>query len=443
MRKLETFNPATGERIAELEITTSKEIQDMVGKAKKAQITWAEKSIQDRANIIIKAYEEVKNRTKQIADIIHDEMGKICDEAFGEVESSIKKIPRITEDVLDALQSEELNDGFTRTISYWDPLGVCASITPWNFPMGMPQTLIIPSLIAGNTVLFKPSEEVPLVGLEYADILNKTLPEHVLQVVIGTGDQGRELVESDVQLITFTGSQSTGKNILEKAVKEFKRVILELGGKDPLIILDDADLENAAEFAANNSFRNTGQVCVSTENIFVMEGQKKEFIQKFIEHAAKVPVGSMINHSQKKHVLQQIEDAVSKGAKILFGNPNDDFGNNLNPVILMDVTPEMDIMVDETFGPVACIISVKNEDDAIKLSNLGHYALGGVVFGSDIKHARNVARRLDAGMVGINRRVGGASGSPWVGAKRSGYGYHGSISGYRQFAQLRIVSESV
>ena len=151
----------------------------------------------------------------------------------------------------------------------------------------------------------------------------------------------------------------------------------------------------------------------------------------------------MINHSQKTHVLKQIDDAVSKGAKILFGKPNDDVGNNLNPVILMDVTPEMDIMVDETFGPVACIISVKNEDDAIKLSNLGHYALGGVVFGSDIKHARNVARRLDAGMVGINRRVGGASGSPWVGAKRSGYGYHGSISGYRQFAQLRIVSESV
>ncbi len=442
MRKLKTFNPATGERIAEFDITTSKEIKAMVGKAKKAQITWAEKSICDRAEIIIKAYEEVKNRTKQMADMIHVEMGKICEEALGEVESSIKKIPIIADDVVNALKSEEINDGLTRTISYWDPMGVCASITPWNFPMGMPQTLIIPSLIAGNTVLFKPSEEVPLVGKEYADILNKTLPEDVLQVVIGTGDQGRELVESDVQLITFTGSQSTGKHILEKAVKEFKRVILELGGKDPLIILDDADLSNAAEFAANNSFRNSGQVCVSTENIFVMEGQKNEFIQKFIEHTAKVPVGSMINHSQKTHVLKQIDDAVSKGAKILFGNPNDDVGNNLNPVILMDVTPEMDIMVDETFGPVACIISVKNEDDAIKLSNLGHYALGGVVFGTDIKHARNVARRLDAGMVGINRRVGGASGSPWVGAKRSGYGYHGSISGYRQFAQLRIVSES-
>ena len=442
MRKLETFNPATGERLAELNITPSKEIQAMVGRAKKAQITWAKKSNRDRADLIIKAYKEIKNRSKQMAEIIHKEMGKIHEEAANEVESSIKRIPRIAEDVVDALKSEETNDGVTRTISYWDPLGVCASITPWNFPMGMPQTLIIPSLIAGNTVLFKPSEEVPLVGIEYAQILNKTLPEDVLQVVIGTGDQGRELVESDVQLITFTGSQSTGKHILEQAAKEFKRVILELGGKDPLIILDDADLENAAEFAANNSFRNTGQVCVSTEKIFVMEGQKNEFIQKFIKHAAIVQVGSMINHSQKEHVLRQIEDAVSKGAKILFGNPKDTNGNKINPVILMDVTPDMNIMVDETFGPVACIITVKNEDDAIKLSNLGHYALGGVVFSSNLEHARNVARRLEAGMVGINRRVGGASGSPWVGAKRSGYGYHGSVSGYRQFTQLRIVSES-
>ena len=225
MRKLETFNPATGELLAELNITPSKEIQAMVGRAKKAQITWAKKSNRDRADLIIKAYKEIKNRSKQMAEIIHKEMGKIHEEAANEVNSSIKKIPRIAEDVVDALKSKETNDGVTRTISYWDPLGVCASITPWNFPMGMPQTLIIPSLIAGNTVLFKPSEEVPLVGIEYAQILNKTLPEDVLQVVIGTGNQGRELVESDIQLITFTGSQSTGKHILEQAAKEFKRVI--------------------------------------------------------------------------------------------------------------------------------------------------------------------------------------------------------------------------
>jgi succinate-semialdehyde dehydrogenase/glutarate-semialdehyde dehydrogenase len=441
MNKLDTFNPSTGERLAELNITPSQEIQAMLAKSKKAQITWAMKSVRERADLLIKAYEKIEDRAQKLADLIHQEMGKIPTEARGEVDSYIASISRIADEVVEALKPEETTDGVTRTISYWDPLGVCACITPWNFPMGMPQTLMMPSLIAGNTVLFKPSEEVPLVGIEYAKILNKTLPADVLQVVVGKGEQGRELVESDVQLITFTGSQATGKHILEHAVKDLKRVLLELGGKDPLIILEDADLDAAAKFAASNSFRNTGQVCVSTEKIFVMEGQIDEFVQNLKKYTDEFQVGTMINSRQKEHVLQQIDDAVSKGAKIIFGSPKETEGNQIKPVILVDVTPDMNIMVDETFGPVACIATVKNEDEAVEQSNSGSYALGGVVFGNNLDHARSVARRLDAGMVGINRRVGGASGSPWVGAKGSGYGYHGSSGGHRQFTQLRIVSE--
>jgi succinate-semialdehyde dehydrogenase/glutarate-semialdehyde dehydrogenase len=441
MKKLETFNPSTGELLAELSVTPSKEIQAMVTRAKKAQITWARKSVRERANLVLKAYEKIENRAQKMADLIHQEMGKIPAEARGEVDSYVTSISRIADEVVEALKPEETTDGVTRTISYWDPLGVCACITPWNFPMGMPQTLMMPSLIAGNTALFKPSEEVPLVGIEYAKILNKTLPSDVLQVVVGTGEQGRELVESDVQLITFTGSQATGKHILEHAGKGLKRVLLELGGKDSLIILEGADLDAAAKFAASNSFRNTGQVCVSTEKIFVMEGQMREFVNNLKKYTDEIQVGPMIHSRQKDHVLQQIDEAVSEGAKIIYGNPQKTEGNHIQPVILVDVTPEMNIMVDETFGPVVCITAVKNENEAVEQSNLGSYALGGVVFSTNLDHARSVARRLNAGMVGINRRVGGASGSPWVGAKGSGYGYHGSSGGHRQFTQLRIVSE--
>ncbi len=441
MKKLETFNPSTGECLAKLSITPSKELQAMLTRAKKAQIEWARKSIRVRANLILKAYEKIGDRAQKMADLIHKEMGKIPSEARLEVDSNITSISQIADKVVEALKPEETTDGVTRTTSYWDPLGVNACITPWNFPMGMPQTLMIPSLIAGNTVLFKPSEEVPLVGIEYAKILNKTLPLDVLQVVVGSGEQGRELVESDVQLITFTGSQTTGKHILEHAGKGLKRVLLELGGKDPLIILEDADLDAAAKFAASNSFRNTGQVCVSTEKIFVMEGQMREFVNKIKKYTDEIQVGPMIHSRQKDHVLQQIDEAVSGGAKIIYGDPQKTEGNHLQPVILVDVTPEMNIMVDETFGPVVCITAVKNENEAVEQSNLGSYALGGVVFSTNLDHARSVARRLNAGMVGINRRVGGASGSPWVGAKGSGYGYHGSSGGHRQFTQLRIVSE--
>ena len=441
MDRLKTFNPSSGELLAELNITRFPEIQAMVIRSKKAQIAWARKSGRERANLVINAYKKYEGCSQILADLIHNEMGKIPSEARMEVDSHVSSISRIANEVVEAIKAEEINDGITRTISYWDPLGVCACITPWNFPMGIPQTLMIPSLIAGNTVLFKPSEEVPLVGIEFAKILNKTLPIDVLQVVVGNGEQGRELVESDVQLITFTGSQNTGKLILESAVKDFKRVLLELGGKDSLIILEDADLDAAAKFAVSNSFRNTGQVCVSTEKIFVMEEQMDEFIKYFKKYANNYQVGSMINSKQKEHVLRQIADAVANGAKIIFGNPNDNEGNKIKPVVLLGVTPEMNIMVDETFGPVACIATVKNEDEAIKHCNTGGYALGSVVFGNDLDHARSVARRLDAGMVGINRRVGGAFGSPWVGAKGSGYGYHGSFSGHRQFTQRRIVSE--
>jgi acyl-CoA reductase-like NAD-dependent aldehyde dehydrogenase len=166
-----------------------------------------------------------------------------------------------------------------------------------------------------------------------------------------------------------------------------------------------------------------------------------EFVQNFRKYADEIQVGPMIHSRQKDHVLRQIDEAVSKGAKVIYGNPKETEGNQIKPVILVGVTPDMNIMVDETFGPVACIATVKNEDEAVEQSNSGSYALGGVVFGADLDHARSVARRLDAGMVGINRRVGGASGSPWVGAKGSGYGYHGSSGGHRQFTQLRIVSE--
>jgi acyl-CoA reductase-like NAD-dependent aldehyde dehydrogenase len=167
----------------------------------------------------------------------------------------------------------------------------------------------------------------------------------------------------------------------------------------------------------------------------------REFVNKIKKYTDEIQVGPMIHSRQKDHVLQQIDEAVSGGAKIIYGDPQKTEGNHLQPVILVDVTPEMNIMIDETFGPVVCITAVKNENEAVEQSNLGSYALGGVVFSTNLDHARSVARRLDAGMVGINRRVGGASGSPWVGAKGSGYGYHGSSGGHRQFTQLRIVSE--
>ena len=318
--------------------------------------------------------------------------------------------------------------------------------------MSMPAWLVVPALAAGNTVILKPSEETPLSGQAYADVLNEKLPSDVLIVVQGADDQGKRLVDSEVDLIAFTGSRETGKHILRAASGELKRVILELGGKDPLIVLESADLEKAAQFAAFNSFRNAGQVCVSTERIFVPEAIADRFEALLVEATVSmkqgdgldegVKVGPMVNAHQRSHVLAQLEAAVSEGAEVLAGGSGH-HDNFITPTVLTGVTEEMSIATEETFGPVACVTRVESEDEAIWKANATPFGLGAVVFGEDDERTDRVARQLTAGMIGINKAAGGTPGTPWVGARQSGFGFHKSRDGHRQFAQTRVVTKPV
>jgi len=275
------------------------------------------------------------------------------------------------------------------------------------------------------------------------------LPDGVLQIVHGADEAGKALVRADVDLIVFTGSRNAGRHILGAASDGLKRVILELGGKDPMIVLDDADVTEAAKFAVRNSFRNAGQVCVSTERIYVDDSIADRFEQEVIKLTAEqkvgdgieqgVTVGPMINTRQRDHVLAQIDDAVAHGAKIIAGGEGHHDGFVM-PTVLGGVTHDMDIMRTETFGPVACIARFRDVDEAVALANDTPYGLGAAVFGGCSDQTNEVARRLDAGMVGINRGCGGAAGTPWVGAKQSGYGYHSGREGHRQFTQSRVVT---
>ena len=313
----------------------------------------------------------------------------------------------------------------------------------------MPHWMVFPALATGNTVVLKPSEETPLIAQAYADLLIEHLPENVLQVIHGDEKQGKALVDSDVDLIAFTGSRAAGKHILTAAAGSLKRVILELGGKDPLIVLDSANLEKAAKFAASSSFRNAGQVCVSTERIYVDKSVANRFVDLLVQETGKYTqgngmdkgtrVGPMINAHQRDHVLHQLDEAASSGAEIKAGGSghHDLF---VTPTVLTGVTHEMSIGRDETFGPVACVSAVDNDEEAVKLANDTPYGLGAVVFGSDDERTASVARRLTAGMIGINQSVGGARGTPWVGARQSGYGFHSSRDGHRNFTQTRVVS---
>jgi acyl-CoA reductase-like NAD-dependent aldehyde dehydrogenase len=446
---LPSRNPATGEVVGEVPITRVGDIADIVARARAAQPAWAALGTQGRAELLGRAAAIMAERADQLANLLTREMGKPLAEAGAEIRSCADDTAHVLAEVAEAIAPEAIEDERVHSTIYRDPYGVCAAITPWNFPFSMPHWLVLPALAAGNTVVLKPSEETPLMGQAYADVLGAALPPDVLQVVHGDEVQGSALVAADIDLIAFTGSRAAGKHILTAAATRLKRVILELGGKDPLLVLGDADLDKAARFAARNSFRNAGQVCVATERIYVAREVADAFVEKLVAEAGSFTtgdglepatrVGPMVNQAQRDRVLGLIERAVEEGARVVAGG-NRHHGNFIEPTVLVDVTPDMAIAREETFGPVACVSVVDGDDDAVARANDTPFGLGAVVFGGNLDRADRVARRLHAGMIGINQSVGGARGAPWVGARESGYGFHSSRDGHRQFTQTRVVS---
>ncbi len=445
---LQSHNPATGELVGEVATTPVSEIDAIVERARAAQVEWDAMGVEARGALLVTACKRLVDRSEDLGKLLTREMGKPLASGIGEVKSCGSSIAADVEGMIAALRPEVVEDKHIRTTQYRDPYGVCAAITPWNFPISMPHWMCLPALMAGNAVVLKPSEETPLIAQAYVDVLNEVLPTGVLQCIHGADDQGKALVAANVDLIAFTGSREVGKKILQSCAGDLKRVVLELGGKDPMLVLDGADLESCGVFAANNSFRNAGQVCVSTERIYVGKSSADAFIRHLCNAAAaktvgdgmnsETDVGPMISTRQRDHVLEQIDAAIADGATLAHGGQGH-HGQFIMPTVLRGVTHDMAIAKEETFGPVACVIEVEDDAEAIRLANDTPFGLGAVVFGPQ-KAAEAAGRKLRAGMIGVNKSCGGAEGTPWVGAQESGYGFHGGKEGHRQFAQVRLVS---
>jgi acyl-CoA reductase-like NAD-dependent aldehyde dehydrogenase len=449
MATVKSYNPATGELVGEVPITPVDEIAGVVARARAAQPAWQALGMDGRAEKLARMGDITMGRLNELAELLTREMGKPVAEARSEIEWCARDVAAELAEIAEAIAPEVVDDGRTRATIHRDPYGVCAAITPWNFPFSMPHWMVFPALATGNAVVLKPSEETPLIAQAYVDILHEVLPPGVLQIVHGDDQQGKALVASNVDMIAFTGSRDAGKHIMASAARDLKRLILELGGKDPLIVLDSADVERAARFAARSSFGNAGQVCVSTERIYVHRSIADRFVDLLAREAGAMTqgdgmepdtrIGPMVNARQRDHVLRQIDDAVSRGARVVCGGQghHDLF---VTPTVLAGVTHDMAIGRDETFGPVACVTVVNSDDEAVDLANDSPYGLGAVVFGADDQRTAGVARRLSAGMIGVNRNVDGPRGTPWVGARQSGFGFHSSREGHRQFTQTRVIS---
>lgn len=416
----------------------------MIQKASKAQRGWATKAAADRISLLRKGLSVLAEKSDILSQTIVEEMGKPMQEAKEEVQGAVDK-----DDFLNILEASLKPKKHGSSVVFRQPMGVVAVLSPWNFPADEILLLALPALGSGNTVIVKPSEVTPETGAIVVNSLASVLPEGVLQLAQGDGEVGSKLVSHNaVNMIAMTGSSATGKKILESAAKDMKRFVLELGGKDPMIIFEDADLDKAAADAVAYSLCNTGQVCCSIERIYVAEKVYDEVQKRVAKLAAgykvgagtnpDVKVGPLVSPLQRDKVKEHVEDALEKGAKLLFQSDVPSGQGTFYPVtVLSDVRDGMKVYREETFGPVVSLTPFDGtEEEAIRLANDTEYGLASCLYTKDMERAQRVASAIQAGQVGINcyslENMDVAC--PWVGHKNSGFGYHSGEEGFHQFS---------
>ena len=453
------INPATLEELGRFHIASAVEVNAAVARARAAQPAWAALSFRNRARYILKLQRELYERQHEIISIISDETGKPAFEALtAEVFPACDLMSHFAANAERILRDERFTLAVFRNkrsmISY-EPLGTVGIISPWNFPFSIPIGGIVMALAAGNSVVFKPSEYAPLVGDAIKRLVASAgFPEGVLEVVQGNGSTGAALVDSAVHKIFFTGSLRTGKQIAESAAKRLLPVVLELGGKDPMIVLEDAPFERTVKGAVWGAFMNCGQVCASVERLYVTEPIAERFIAAVVDEVNKLRIGApsgcstdigpLTNENQLNVVSDHVADAVARGARVLTGGRRrEDLGGYFfEPTVLLDVNTSMKVMTEETFGPVLPIKVVKDEEEAISEANSTRYGLLASVWTSDNERGRRIARRIEAGTVVINDALytHGAAQTPWFGVKESGLGVTHGSQGLLEFVRMKHVN---
>ena len=440
-------DPATGEVIARVKCSTPADVTAAVAACAAAQPAWAATPLAARIALLKEACRLLgaDGKAAALAALITQEMGKIAEEAAEEVSGACAK-----DDWLDLISDANVPVRVDNGLVVREAHGVVAVCSPWNFPADEILLLAMPALAAGNCVVLKPSEVVPLIGAAVYDALAAALPKDVIRIVQGDGVIGAALVAADVQMCTMTGSTATGKKIMASCADGLKRLVLELGGKDPMLVFADADLDKAAEDAVTFSLFNTGQVCCSVERVYVAREVCAAFVEKCAERVraahcgdgrdARSKIGPMVSRVQRDAVKAQIAEAVQHGARVAAQGeaPSDDHrGNWLPATLLVDVPHDSPMTRDETFGPVVAVTSFDgSEAEGIRLANDTVYGLAAYVYTADLAKGERVAMQIKAGQVGINTwsLACAPAQCPWIGHKGSGFGSHSGPDGWRAFS---------
>ena len=447
-----SYNPATGAEFGRVKNTSAETVEIAVEKSREAFKTWRETSFATRKRFVMKAREIILDELDEIALLIADESGKPIAEALSmEIVPVLDLMQYFAKKAERLLKPRKVNIGLygllgrTSKIVY-QPLGVVGIIPAWNYPFSIPLGETVMALMAGNTVVLKPSELTPFIGLKIGEIFKKAgLPENVVQIITGAGETGAALVESAPDKIMFTGSVATGKRIAESAAKNLTSVVLELGGKDAMVVFKDANLELAADAAVWGAFCNSGQSCSSVERLYVEESAAAELTRKIVEKTKKLKqgagsdkandIGAMSSKKQLEIVKDHVVSFQRDGAKILTGGKSTDLF--YEPTVISGANNSMRAMQEETFGPTLPIATFVTEDEAVRLANDSEFGLTASVWTRDLKKGRRVAERIEAGTVCVNEVLytHGIGQTPWGGFKNSGNGRTHGVEGLMELVQ--------
>ncbi len=451
---LDVRNPATGEKIGTVPKMGTAEIRRAIEAASAAMPAWARKTAKERAVILRKWYDLMMANVDDLATIMTAEQGKPLAESKGEIAYSASFIEwfaeegkRLYGDVIPGHQPDK------RILVLRQPVGVVAGITPWNFPSAMIARKAAPALAAGCTFVCKPAAQTPYSAFAMAELAARAgVPAGVLNILTGSASEiGAEMTSNPiVRKITFTGSTEIGKKLMAQSAGTLKKLSLELGGNAPFIVFDDADLDAAVQGALASKYRNTGQTCVCANRLLVQKGVYDTFTRKLVEAVSQLKVGDglkgatdqgpLIDANALAKVEEHVADALSKGAKVAFGGKRHALGGTFyQPTVLTDVTPQMAVAREETFGPVAPLFRFDSEADAIRMANDTEFGLAAYVYTRDLGRSWRVSEALEYGIVGLNTGIISTEVAPFGGVKESGFGREGSKYGILDYTEIKYV----
>ncbi len=461
---IECFEPATRARLGQVNVDREPDVRAAIALARAAQAEWKKTSFETRRRVLGHVRDYILDNADALCQAICRDSGKTRENAMsGEIWPVLEKLKWTIANGEKHLLPETVPSGLfphKRARIEYEPLGVIGAILPWNYPLQNIMNPVLPALMSGNGIVVKPSEWVAWSSAQFKKIFDEALrkegmPADLVQIVQGYGETGRALVTGGVDGLVFIGSVANGRRVAEAAAQNLIPVVLELGGKDPLVVCDDADLDQAVHGALNGTFINCGQNCVSSERILVHEAVYGQFEAKVAEivrafrqgppfGAERVDVGAMITPLQLDLVERLVKRAIEKGARVVTGGKRAmaERGDYFEPTVLADVTPDMDIMREETFGPVMLLCKFRSDEEAIRIANGTDFGLSASVFSKDHARARRLAKRIESGMISIND-FGGMTymvpDLPFGGVKRSGYGRLNGRDGLRSLCNVRAV----